>query len=1188
MLLLLMVGLVLCTNAQTGNTGKLTGAVTDPSGAVVPRASVEVTNATTGEQRTVSAGEDGIYSVPLLPPGTYKIKVSREGFKTAVVSGVVVNVTETTTLPVQLAIGSRTETVTVTSAGEALQTQFSTLGDVVDDRGVSTLPLVTRNFGEILDLSAGVSTPLTNASEVGRGSSSQQGGVFSSSGGAKDVNGDRAFDNNFMINGLQVNDQDAVGIFNGVNQTGGFAVPNPDTIQEFKVQTGQYDATYGRNAGAQINIVTKSGSNAYHGTAFEYLRNEDLNANDYFRNLVGKPRGELRQNQFGGTIGGPILKDKLLFFGSYQGTRQINAIATQCSAFIANMPTGLTDSDRTAAGLGAAFAGQRGVNDPGTGLPIAADGSNINPSALLLLQAKAPNGQYLIPSPQEIINGEGVGEFSVPCTFNENQFISNLDYDQSPKNTIAFRFIGINSSQLNTINGSNVPEVGAQDNAQRFRVGSVHYTHVFSPRLVNQLSGGIYTIANLLPINSITSYPAMGINTPMGSHGLISITIGGPGGVGISTGGTPTYALVSAAPTSQNQLGWEFNDVLSWVKGKHTLRFGGDLIRQELNEVNLFTPETLEFQSMADFLLGLAAGPVSAGGNGTSSSNVYEAYSNFEKSTTGQNLSPRQLRQWDISGFVQDDWKVRDNLTLNAGLRYEFMGDLMDELGRLAFADAQLFNPNPTGLTYQGIVVAHNYDPALNPLPAGVVVSPNNSALGNDNRNTWNPRFGLAWRETSRLVLRGGYGIYDVNPPMVTIFAATQQGAPWAGTTTGGTLYGNSTATLQNPFPLFAQNPSITALPKFAAYGMNPDGTYTSYFNDFPNQSWRPAYMQTYTLNEQIELPARVVLTVGYVGTRSLHLPQPYHFNQPLFASPSNPVRGQTTNTLDNIQQRTPYLGVSTTSPEMTNEGVNNYNALQISAKSRLRHGLQFLVSYTWSKDLDSAGPWTSLTPFFGGQGATPGNAYAPHKLYGPSTYNRPQVFVASYTYDFPKMAGKAAWQNVLVNGWQLAGVTAIQSGVSLTVYGLNIDNAFAQVLGPPMLSGACAPGSVQTHGSVQSRLNSYFNGACFTDNFPVLDPVTGATDFGNGGIGTARGPDQNNFDIGLIKRTKVPLNDTSNVEFRAEFFNAFNHPQFANPGGEPPVNAVPPFVSPVPNFGTITSMAVSPRIIQFALKLNF
>jgi hypothetical protein len=1191
--LLLVLGIALGASAQTANSGKLTGTVTDPNGAVIPGASVVVQNQTTGEQRTLVAGDDGSYNVPLLPPGSYKVTVSKSGFKTVVNTGVAINVTETTTLPIQLGVGATSETVTVSTGAVELQTENSALGDVIDSHSIGSLPMVTRNFGEILNLSAGVSTSLVNASSVGRGDSSGEGGVGSSSAGAKDVNGGHAYDNNFMVNGMQVNDQFAVGVFGGINQTGGFAVPNPDTIQEFKVQTGLYDASYGRNAGAQINIITKSGSNQFHSTLWEYFRNNVLNGNDWFAKLTGSPRGVLRQNQFGLTVGGPVYKDKVLMFGSYQGTRQANGIASQCSGVITNAPGTLTN-DRSATGLGSAFAGQRGVNDTGSGLAIAADGSNINPSALELFQAKLPSGQYLIPTPQKVIGGLGFSQFSQACSFNEDQLLANLDYHASQKDTISARFIWINSDQTNTFNAANVPGVGDQTIGQRFRVGSAHWTRIISSNVVNQLNGGIYTIANGLPLVRTVTYPSLGISTPAGGLGLISITVGGVSVVGTSSGSA--YSIISANPASTDQLGWEINDNLSWTRGPHGFRFGGDLIRQQLDDTNLFTPESLNFQSVPDLLLGRPAGAISSGGNGTTTSNVYASSSNFEQTPSGQNLSPRYLRSWDMSGFAQDDWKLSQKLTLNLGVRYEFMGDIMDATGKLAFADSALFNPNPTGLTYQGFIVAHNYASVLKPLPTGITVSPNNSALANHNQNTWNPRVGFAFEETSKLVLHGGYGIYDINPPMVSVFAATQQGAPWAGTTLGGSEYSQNTATLQDPFPQWTANPSIAILPNFASYGCtascgtgwNSDATYTNYTNYFLNQTWRPAYTQTYTLNQQVQLPARQIVTIAYVGTRSLHVAEPYHFNQPLRASATNSVRGATTNTLNNILQRTPYLGVSQAAPQMENFGTNFYNGLQVSLRKDTSHGLHYLLSYTWSKDLDTAGPWASLSPYYGG-GSSPGNAYAPHRLYGLSSWDRPRVFVASYTYDLPKISADFPFANLLVNGWELAGETAIQTGTSLTVYGANVFNAFAQILGPPELSGTCGSHSVQAAGSIQRRIksNGYFNGACYTDNYPVLDTGTGATDFGNGGIGTSRGPDQNSTNISFIKHTRVPFKEAS-VEFRAELFNAFNHPQFANPSGEPPVNVVGPFQSTVTNFGSISSTSVNPRVIQFALRLSY
>ena len=339
--------------AQTANTGALTGIVTDANGAIVSGAQVRVISEATGEERTVVANEAGNYTVPLLLPGSYRVEFTGTGFKKSVKSALQISVTETTRLDVQLEVGSVQEQVTVTSQAELLQTESSALGRVVDSTGISNLPLVTRNFTQIATLSPGVSAGVVRGDEQGRGTGGESGGNFRSHG---------AFfrDNNFQLNGVQSNDLQASGSFSG-----GIPVPNPDAIQEFKVQTGQFDATYGRNAGANINVVTKGGGNAFHGTAFEFLRNDALNANDFFRNRSGLPRGVLKQNQFGFTLGGPLpfpnfgddgptfLKHKLTFFGSYQGTRQINGIAPSATGTATTPPF---SNDRSRAALGALYA----------------------------------------------------------------------------------------------------------------------------------------------------------------------------------------------------------------------------------------------------------------------------------------------------------------------------------------------------------------------------------------------------------------------------------------------------------------------------------------------------------------------------------------------------------------------------------------------------------------------------------------------------------------------------------------------------------------------------------------------------------------------------------------------------------------------------------------------------------------
>src|SRR5580658_2052136 len=340
-LLALLVVLVAVSSGQTAGTGAISGTITDPKGAVVAMATISAIDVTTGEKRTTVSSTAGTYLVPLLLPATYRLEVSKEGFKLSVSTSVPVHVTETVTVNVRLAVGAARETVTVTGNSELLKTEDSTLGHVVDGKEVSDLPLVTRNYAQILGLSPGVSAEVFNAGEIGRG-------------GVDDpvvIGGGSYEDNNFQMNGVEINDMQGSGHFSG-----GIATPNPDSIQEFKVQTGQYDASYGRDAGANVDVLTKTGTNDFHGDLWDYFRNTDLNANNYFFNQNMLPRGVLDQNQFGGTVGGPIKKDKLFFFGSYQGTREKDGLSQGCATG-GSLPVGLTNdaSSRTATALASTF-----------------------------------------------------------------------------------------------------------------------------------------------------------------------------------------------------------------------------------------------------------------------------------------------------------------------------------------------------------------------------------------------------------------------------------------------------------------------------------------------------------------------------------------------------------------------------------------------------------------------------------------------------------------------------------------------------------------------------------------------------------------------------------------------------------------------------------------------------------------
>ncbi len=374
-------------SAQTGGTGAISGSITDPTGAMVAGAQVKVTDVATGYMRTTQSNDHGVFVASLLPPGQYTVEVTKQGFKVASLTNVQVIVAETTGLNVAMAPGAVTETVTVASSNVDLQTETSELGRVTDSEMVENLPLVSRNFTQIIGLNPGVAQEANDARGLGRG-----GGALAAmpGGGSIMAQGATAVDNNFEMNGLSVNDMQSSMFYSA-----GIPVPNPDTIEEFKVQTAQYDATTGRDAGADVDLMTRGGTNQYHASAWEYFRNEDLNANDWFTKAVGSPRGVLRQNQYGFTAGGPVVRNKFLMFGSWQGTKQSNGIDPS-SHKIDQLPP-LTN-DRSYAGLGKTFGGDEGylyaAYYPYLGAAdnqiIKADGSNITPQALTYSTLSCP------------------------------------------------------------------------------------------------------------------------------------------------------------------------------------------------------------------------------------------------------------------------------------------------------------------------------------------------------------------------------------------------------------------------------------------------------------------------------------------------------------------------------------------------------------------------------------------------------------------------------------------------------------------------------------------------------------------------------------------------------------------------------------------------------------------------------
>src|ERR1035438_5097573 len=441
-LLILLASLVPTSLAQSSSTGAITGTTIDPSGAIVVGVEITATNDANGDVRTTASTSGGGFFFPLWSPGSYTLKTSKAGFKELVRTGVLVTVTETVRANLQLQIGKVSETITVTGETELLKTEDSALGEVTNARAILSLPLASRNYTQIIGLSPGVSSEVTNATALGRGTGSDAAGANGFSAHGASTN-----DNNYQVNGVEVND-----LMGSGSLSGGVAVPNPDSIQEFKVQTGQYDASYGRNAGANVDLVTKTGGNQVHGSLFEFFRNDDLNANTYFQNKNQQPRGVFKQNQFGGSLGGHIVKDKLFYFGSYQGTRQRNGLAPGlCASGVLSPP--LTN-DRSRPTLGALFSG------PTEG-GIAADGSNISDQAFALLNLKLPNGNYVIPTPQNVtlvsnpdlvqLSTEGQSSFSQSCPFTENQFLVDADYLQSAKSSLSASFLFSNTDRKRVV-----------------------------------------------------------------------------------------------------------------------------------------------------------------------------------------------------------------------------------------------------------------------------------------------------------------------------------------------------------------------------------------------------------------------------------------------------------------------------------------------------------------------------------------------------------------------------------------------------------------------------------------------------------------------------------------------------------------------------------------------------------------
>jgi hypothetical protein len=1160
-----------CLLGQTSGTGALSGTVKDSTGAVVPDATVTLTSVSTGQVRTVTTGQYGLYNFQLLPPGQYTLTVEKGGFKKLVQQSITIIVTQVAALENVLEVGGANETVTVSAAMETIQTSNSTIGALVDSKSILDMPLSTRNYTNLLGLAAGASSAVNNASELGKGHQ-----VIA-------VNGSGIFQNNYSMDGVSVNNIST----NQTQETGAnasFGIPNPDSIQEFKIQTSSYDAGYGRNSGANVNVVTKSGTNEFHGTMFEFFRNTALNANEFFNKYSQLKQGlpntqqRLDQNQFGGVFGGPIKKDKLFFFVSLQETRQKNGATPygySTGVILPPIPQGDRSSPAFLAAMGSRFcqADQKTMFWFAGSEPVQCDGSNINPVALKILQLKLSNGTYYVPSPTT----SAPISYSIPAIYKEHQGMGNWDWNMSAKNTLSGRyFFSTDPTVAPFPGGLGFPGPNVPGNPVSWEFSShnasLKLTSTLSTKIVNEARAS-YQRYGVLNSNDIPFTASQVGMTPVQADlnklpNLWFLPIGGT--AHFDLGSHPFFGNNA----SVNQYEWA--DQVSWASGRHTIRFGGEIEKDQWNWIfnSLAEGAVVVFPTFSDFLIGKPAFQ-----NGSPFSNIINIPNFVTRGPKGGIDKAYRAGYYNL--FFQDDFKINSRLTINLGLRWEFIQGVSEAGGKFSmFWLDEIKKAGAPGTsaatgTFTGYAVPKNYSgPAI---PKGVITSTSNSMLGDMPKNNFSPRFGFAWQPlaSGRLVLRGGAGVFYDRFPITTLAQTAEQSIPFAVTLPFGSPFGYQ-GSLASPFdPVLPGWNQPRWLDPAGLQGSNLQATVDSH-------NMKVATVYAWNLNTQYEFAKSWVLELGYAGSHGLHtmMAAKYPFNAAPLASVAHPINGITTNTAANAIARVPYAGLSPFSILSDTIGSFKYNSFQSTLRKQLSKGLQFQAAYSYSHAVSTGGGSNEDTVYW--------NPTDFGLSYGPNRFYRPHRFTVSYTYELPYADG-SGFKHKALGGWSLSGVTVVQGGAPLTITDGNGGQVYFGGTGAVVSANAqyatgMGPGNVKAEGDLVQRVidglegrTGYINKNAFT-----AVPNTGsATDtlWGNSGYGIILGPGQHNWDMSLQKTTQVGgFSEGASLIFRAEFFNMFNHAQFADPNTD--------FNSG--NLGQITNTSVNPRLIQFMLKYQF
>lgn len=1067
--------LALCCASSTMHaqvtTGTILGTVSDSSGAAVPGVALIITNTENGYQRTVETAQDGSYVVPLLPIGAYSVSAQKQGFNRFAQSGITLALNQNARLDISLSVGSLQEAVTVTADVPLVETRNTSLGEVVNQTTITELPLNGRNPIQLAAYTAGVSTisAPTVLTWTGR------------NGGQLTVHGSRANENDFMLDG-----QHMIGIY----QNTGLNYPSPDSLQEFRLITSAYSAEFGRAAGSVFNAVTKSGTNELHGGLWEFLRNDALNARNFFSATVPS----LRQNQFGGMLGGPIKKDKLFLFGTYQGLRIREQTIKSAFPVTAQERQGFF---REPAG--------RVLRNPITGQPFpVVDASTntyfVDPSTFNPVAARVIN-QFV---PVTTTTDPYITLASRPS--NNDQFTIKGDANLSSLNRLTLSYFRDRTRLQDPARGSDFLNYSPTDNRADVWSASLGDTHSFTPTLLNEVRLHYMRTYDFWDTTNHQTLADLGATNwqPEGPPLPPTFSV------------SSRFTLGAGGLESLTELGyrWQLNETMTKIFRAHSFKYGAEVMRSHWG-IRAFTnaPGNFSFTGastndpVVDFLLGRPAQL----NRGTA---IYKDHVS-----------------WSRAFFLQDDWRVSRNLTLNLGLRYEV-------------------NPPFASKNQRGTVFRPGQKSTLVPgLPEGLVVIGDPGVYDTIvpiDKNNFAPRVGLAWDPfgTGKTSIRASGGIfYGISDPDLT----SQPGSnpPWATRSTVLTPAGGLSDPflgLTQPFPyvINPQNP-LLLLPQ-TVLDLAPD--------------YRDPTVWSWTFSIQRQLVRSSMIEAAYIGKASTGL---------AMTISANPALPSSTATTGNINQRRLYYpGVISNVNQGASAGHSSYHGLDLTSRTRMRSGAMLILTYTYSKSLDD-------NSTFALNSLINQNPFDRRADKAVSSFDRTHVFAFAGVYDVPGVSrffNNNQAVRTLIDGWQISATGRLATGAPFNV-GLGTDNSLTGVnQDRPDVIGDMSLPDDRTR---QEKILRWFNPAAFAA------PARGT--FGNAGRNIGRAPGSINADLGLFKSFQNPAGERwGRLQFRAELFNVTNRVNLGAPSSNLNAGA---------NFGRITS-AGSPRIVQFALKYLF